>query len=91
MNSSELVDAVASATGTTKAEAKKIIDATFGAIGDAVGKGEEVAVNGFGKFKLKLNAAREGKNPRTGEPLSIPASKGLGFSAAKAVKDKLNG
>lgn len=91
MNSSELIDAVASATGTTKADAKKIIDATFGAIGDAVGKGEEVAVNGFGKFKLKLNAAREGKNPRTGEPLSIAASKGLGFSAAKAVKDKLNG
>ncbi|WP_336973806.1 HU family DNA-binding protein [Sphingobium aromaticiconvertens] len=90
MNSSELIDAVASATGTTKADAKKIIDATFGAIGDA-GKGEEVAVNGFGKFKLKLNGAREGKNPRTGEPLSIPASKGLGFSAAKTVKDKLNG
>ncbi len=91
MNSSELVEAVAAATGATKADAKKIIDATFGTIGDAVGKGEEVAVNGFGKFKLKLNAARDGKNPRTGEPLAIPASKGLGFSAAKAVKDKLNG
>jgi len=61
------------------------------AVSDAVAKGDEVSISGFGKFKVKESAAREGRNPSTGETIQIAASKKLGFSPAKAVKDKLNG
>lgn len=91
MNTSELVDAVAGAGSLSKAEAKKIVDAMFELIAEAAAKGEEVSLNGFGKFKVKETAAREGRNPATGETIKIAASKKLSFSAAKAVKDKLNG
>ena len=74
-----------------KADGKKTVDAVFAAIADAAAKGEEVSVNGFGKFKVKESAAREGRNPSTGATIQIAASKKLGFSAAKAVKDRLNG
>ena len=53
--------------------------------------GNQVAINGFGKFKVKASAAREGRNPSTGATISIAASKKLGFSPAKAIKDRLNG
>ena len=62
----------------------------FAGIGEAAAKGEEIALNGFGKFKVKDSPAREGRNPATGEPMTIKASRKLGFSAAKALKDKLN-
>lgn len=91
MNNNDLIDAVAAASGSTKADAKKAVDAVFAAIAGAAAKGEEVSVNGFGKFKVKESAAREGRNPATGETIKIAASKKLSFSAAKAVKDKLNG
>ncbi len=91
MNRAELSDSVATALGTSKADGKKAVDAVFAAIADAAAKGEEVSVNGFGKFKVKESAAREGRNPSTGATIQIAASKKLGFSAAKAVKDKLNG
>ena len=91
MNHADLSDAVASALGTSKADGKKAVDAVFAAIADAAAKGEEVSVNGFGKFKVKESAAREGRNPATGEAMQIAASRKLGFTAAKAVKDKLNG
>jgi DNA-binding protein HU-beta len=91
MNHADLSDAVASALGTSKADGKKAVDAVFAAIADAAAKGEEVSVNGFGKFKVKESAAREGRNPSTGETIQIAASKKLGFGAAKAIKDRLNG
>ena len=53
--------------------------------------GDEIVINGFGKFKVKDSPAREGRNPATGEAMQIAASKKLGFAPAKAVKDKLNG
>ena len=84
-------DGVATALGTSKADGKKAVDAVFAAIAEAASKGEEVSVNGFGKFKVKESAAREGRNPSTGATIQIAASKKLGFSAAKAIKDKLNG
>jgi DNA-binding protein HU-beta len=58
---------------------------------DAAAKGEEVFINGFGKFKVKATPAREGCNPSTGDTIQIKAAKKPSFSAAKAVKDKLNG
>lgn len=91
MNNSELVEQVAAANNLTKANAKQIVDSVFGAIAEAAAKGDEIALNGFGKFKVKNTPAREGRSPATGETIKIAASKKLTFSAAKAVKDKLNG
>jgi len=91
MNNSDLADNVAAAHGLTKADARKVVDAVFSAIADAAAKGEEVSLNGFGKFKVKETAAREGRNPATGAAMQIAASRKLGFAPAKAVKDKLNG
>ena len=75
----------------TKADAKKAVETVFDVIAGAAAKGDEVSVNGFGKFKVKESAAREGRNPSTGATITIAASKKLGFSAAKAIKDRLNG
>ena len=91
MNNSDLADHLAGATGATKADARKAVDLVFTAIAEAAAKGEEVSLNGFGKFKVKDSPAREGRNPSTGATIQIAASKKLGFSPAKAVKDKLNG
>jgi len=91
MNNSDLAEQLASAHGVSKTDAKKFVDAVFAAIGDAAAKGEEVSLNGFGKFKVKDSPAREGRNPQTGETMKIKASKKLAFTPAKAVKDKLNG
>lgn len=91
MNSSDLADHIAGAHGLTKADAKKIVDAVFAAIGDAAAKGDEVSIPSFGKFKVKHSPAREGRNPSTGAAMKIAASRKLGFTVAKAIKDKLNG
>ncbi|MBB3939112.1 DNA-binding protein HU-beta [Novosphingobium fluoreni] len=91
MNNAELAERIAETNELTKADARKIVDAVFAAIADAVAAGDEVALNGFGKFKVKDSAAREGRNPSTGETIQIAASKKLGFTPAKAVKDRLNG
>lgn len=91
MNNSDLADQIAAAHNITKADAKKLVDAVFAGIANAAAKGEEVSLPGFGKFKVKESAAREGRNPSTGATIQIPASKKLGFTPAKAIKDKLNG
>jgi DNA-binding protein HU-beta len=91
MNSNDLAETLASANGLSKSDARKSVDAVFTAIADAASKGDEVSLNGFGKFKVKDSPAREGRNPATGEPMQIAASRKLSFAAAKAVKDKLNG
>lgn len=91
MNHAELSDRVATSLGLSKAEGKKAVDAVIAAITDAAASGEEVSISGFGKFKVSTSAAREGRNPSTGETMQIAAKKKLGFSAAKAVKDRLNG
>ncbi|WP_062769562.1 HU family DNA-binding protein [Sphingopyxis terrae] len=91
MNNSELADKLAADHGVAKADARRFVDAIFTAIGDAAAKGDEIALNGFGKFKVKDSPAREGRNPATGEAMTIKASKKLAFAPAKAIKDKLNG
>ncbi len=91
MNNADLAEALAETLGTTKADARKAVDAVFAAITDAAAKGEEVSLNGFGKFKVKASPAREGRNPATGAAMTIAASNKLTFSPAKAVKDRLNG
>lgn len=91
MNNTDLADAIATAHGLTKADARKYVDGVFAAIADAAAKGAEVSVNGFGKFKVKDTPAREGRNPATGATIKIAAAKKLTFAPAKAVKDRLNG
>lgn len=91
MNNSDLADALAAANGLTKADARKLVDGVFAGIVDAAAKGDEIAINGFGKFKIKDTPAREGRNPSTGATIQIAASKKLTFAPAKAIKDKLNG
>ncbi len=91
MNNSDLAETIAANNGLSKGDARKLVDAVFTAIGDAAAKGEEVALNGFGKFTVKDMPSRDGRNPATGETITIKASRTLAFSPAKAVKDKLNG
>ena len=91
MNNGDLADRVAAENGVSKADARKLVDAVFAAIADAASRGEEVSLNGFGKFKVKDSPAREGRNPSTGATIQIAASKKLTFAPAKAVKEKLNG
>lgn len=91
MNNGDLADRVAAANSLSKADARKLVDAVFAAIADAASRGEEVSLNGFGKFKVKDSPAREGRNPSTGATIQIAASRKLTFAPAKAVKDKLNG
>lgn len=91
MNNSDLAEKLAAEAGITRADAKMAVDAVFVAIADAAAAGEEISLNGFGKFKVKDSPAREGRNPSTGETIQIAASKKLTFAPAKAIKDKLNG
>lgn len=91
MNNSDLADSLAAGHGLTKTDARKLVDSVFTAIAEAASKGEEISLNGFGKFKVKDVPAREGRNPATGETIQIAAARKLSFTPAKAVKDKLNG
>ena len=91
MNNADLAETLAAANGLTKADARKIVDGLFAAIADAAASGDEIAINGFGKFKVKATPERDGRNPSTGATIKIAASKKLTFAPAKAVKDRLNG
>ena len=91
MNNADIAEQIAAGHGLTKTDARKVVDAVFAAVAAAAAKGDEISVSGFGKFKVKASAEREGRNPSTGATIKIAASKKLGFSAAKAVKDRLNG
>ena len=88
MNKGELINAVA-ANGLTKKDAETAVNAVFGAIEDALAKGDSVQLIGFGTFGVKERAAREGRNPRTGETVKIAAAKVPTFEAGKGLKDKV--
>lgn len=90
MNKNELIDAVASSTELKKSEATKAVDAVFDTIAAALEKGDEVRLVGFGTFSVAARAASEGRNPRTGEKISIAASRQAKFKPGKTLKDALN-
>jgi len=90
MKKVELVEAVAAATGLTKADSTRAIDATFEAITGALKKGDKVPLVGFGTFAVSKRAAREGRNPRTGETVKISARNAVTFKAGTALKDAVN-
>lgn len=87
MNKKELVAAIADKTEMTKTNAEAVLTAITEVIIEGLTKGEEITLGGLGKFSVKERAARTGRNPQTGATIEIPASKGVGFKAAKAVKD----
>jgi DNA-binding protein HU-beta len=89
MNKSDLVDAVASGADLSKASAGRAVDSILGGIGDALGNGDSVSLVGFGTFSVRHRAAREGRNPQTGESMHIAAAKVPGFKAGKGLKDKV--
>jgi DNA-binding protein HU-beta len=91
VKTADLIDHVANETGVEKSAAKKAVEAVLAGIVDAARKGEEINLPGFGKFKVKDSPARQGRNPATGETIEIAASRKLGFSPAKQVKDALAG
>ena len=91
MNKQDLVNAVADASGLTKADAAKAVDGVFDAIIGALKSGDEVRLVGFGSFSVAQRAASQGRNPRTGETIQIAASKQPKFSAGKGLKDAVNG
>jgi DNA-binding protein HU-beta len=91
MKTTDLIEHVAAKTGLEKVQAKKAVEAMIAGIMDAAKNGDEINLLGFGKFKVKDSPARQGRNPATGESIEIAASRKLGFSPAKQVKDALAG
>ncbi|MBP6344645.1 HU family DNA-binding protein [Neisseriaceae bacterium CLB008] len=89
MNKSELIEAIAAESGLTKADAGKALDALTQTVTDTLKKGDSVSLIGFGTFKVSNRAERQGRNPKTGEPLTIKAAKVPSFSAGKGFKDAL--
>jgi DNA-binding protein HU-beta len=87
----EFVDQVASKSGLSRRDAGKAVDAVLDSIADTLKKGQDVTFTGFGKFSVASRAARTGVNPRTGEKLTIAASRVPKFSAGSALKQAVRG
>lgn len=90
MNKTELIEAIVKESGLKKKDAEAALTAFVEVVEKALAKGEKVQLVGFGTFETKKRAAREGRNPKTGETIKIKASKYPAFSAGKAFKDKVN-
>ncbi len=89
MRKPELAAAIASKAGITKEKAGEVLNILTDEIASAVSKNDPVTLIGFGTFVQRQRSAREGKNPKTGETIKIPASRTVGFKAGKALKDAL--
>jgi len=95
VNKTELIEKVAGKTGLTLKDSKNVIDAIFstvpkqGIIANELKTGRKVQITGFGTFQIRKRKKREGRNPQTGEPIQIPASKFPAFSAGRSLKDRL--
>jgi DNA-binding protein HU-beta len=90
VNKSDLVDAIAKSADISKAAAGRALDAAVDSIKKALKKGDTVSLVGFGTFKVGKRAARNGRNPRTGETIKIKAAKVPKFTAGKGLKDAVN-
>ncbi len=91
MTKNDLADKVAEQTGLAASQARQALEAVIEAVTDELAAGGEVSLAGFGKFSVSDRAARQGRNPATGETINIAASKAAKFSAASALKSRLNG
>ena len=90
MNKSELIEAIAESADLTKSEAGRALDAVLDAVVEALKRGETVSLVGFGSFGVKERAERQGRNPQTGNSITIKATKIPSFKAGKALKDAVN-
>jgi DNA-binding protein HU-beta len=90
LTKNELAEKVAARTGLSRGEAREVVDSAIDVVSDELAAGGEVALAGFGKFSVSHRAARQGRNPSTGATLNIPASRAPKFSAASALKKRLN-
>ena len=90
MNKTQLIEAVAAKADLKKKDAEAAVNAVTAAIAEALKAGDKVQLVGFGTFEVKAREAREGRNPRTGEKITIAASKHPTFTAGKALKDSVN-
>lgn len=90
MNKAELIAAVAEASNISKKDTEAVVKATFEVIEKAMANGDKVQIVGFGTFETRDRAEREGKNPQTGEAVTIPACKVPAFKAGKALKEAVN-
>lgn len=90
MNKSELIDAIAASADITKADAGRALDGFVDAVSKALSSGDSVALVGFGTFSVKERAERKGRNPQTGEEITIAAAKIPSFKAGKSLKDSVN-
>ncbi len=91
MNKNDLIGVLADSTGLSKADATKAVDGVLDNITNALKRGDEVRLVGFGTFAVATRAASTGRNPRTGEAIQIAASKRPKFTAGKGLKDAVNG
>ena len=90
MNKNDLIAEVAGSAGLTRADAAKAVDSVFDTISGSLGRGTEVRLVGFGTFSVAQRKASQGRNPHTGAPIQIPASKQPKFKAGKALKEAVN-
>ncbi len=90
MNKAELIEAVAASADLSKADATKAVDGIISTVTNVLKSGDQITLVGFGTFQVKDRAARMGRNPQTGAPISIPACRVPGFKAGKALKDAVN-
>ncbi|HEY6319168.1 MAG TPA: HU family DNA-binding protein [Acidimicrobiia bacterium] len=90
MNKSELIEKVAGQASLSKSDAEKAVNAFIGVVESAVSSGDKVTLPGFGSWSRTARAARTGRNPRTGEPVQIPASNAVKFSVGADFKKKVN-
>ena len=90
MNKAEFIEAVAGASELSRADAGRAVDAVISTITKALQKGDTITLVGFGTFSVRKRAARQGRNPQTGDTIKIKASKNPAFKAGKALKDAVN-
>jgi DNA-binding protein HU-beta len=90
MNKQQMIDALAERTGEPKSVVTRVIEAQAGLVGSALADGEEVTLFGIGKLETVKKAARPGRNPQTGETVTIAARTNVKFKAVKALKDAVN-
>ena len=90
MNKNELIEAVSERTGLAKSDSARALEAVLGTVAETLQKGDVVNLPGFGSFVVRERAQRSGRNPRTGEAITIPASRAPAFKAGKALKDAVN-
>jgi integration host factor subunit beta len=90
MTKADLVDDVANAAELTKKDAERLVELVFDSIIQSLNKGEKIELRGFGSFRVRGRGARRGRNPKTGEPVNIPAKRVPYFKAGKELKELIN-